>query len=86
MDYAALQAELRTGRFTAALDEFEQEPLPTDSPFLQLPNVILTPHAAGHSVDSHLAQGQAMVEEIARFLAGEPLRYRVTREQLALMA
>ncbi len=86
VDYAALLAELRSGRFTAALDVFEQEPLPTDSPFLQLPNVILTPHAAGHSVDSHLAQGQAMVEEIARFLAGEPLRYRVTREQLALMA
>lgn len=86
VDYPALLAELRTGRFTAALDVFEKEPLAADSPFLELPNVILTPHAAGHSVDSHLAQGQAMVEEIARFLAGEGLRYQVTREQLALMA
>jgi phosphoglycerate dehydrogenase-like enzyme len=86
VDYAALLSELRTGRFYAALDVFEKEPLPADSPFFDLPNVILTPHAAGHSVDSHLAQGEAMVEEIARFLAGEPLRYRVTREQLATMA
>ncbi|HEX2034067.1 MAG TPA: hydroxyacid dehydrogenase [Chloroflexota bacterium] len=86
VDYGALLEELRSGRFYAALDVFEKEPLAQDSPFLELPNVILTPHAAGHSVDSHLAQGQAMVDEIGRFLAGEPLRYRVTREQLATMA
>ena len=86
VDYAALLEALRTGRFYAALDVFEQEPLPPDSPFLQLPNVILTPHAAGHSVDSHYAQGEAMVDEIARHLAGEPLQYQVTREQLAIMA
>ena len=86
VDYGALLDELRTGRFYAALDVFEKEPLPADSPFFDLPNVVLTPHAAGHSEDSHLAQGQAMVNEIQRFLSGEPLRYQVTREQLAIMA
>jgi phosphoglycerate dehydrogenase-like enzyme len=86
VDYQALLEELRTGRFYAALDVFEKEPLPSDSPFFDLPNVILTPHAAGHSEDSHRAQGQAMVDEIQRFLAGEPLRYQVTKEQLAIMA
>jgi phosphoglycerate dehydrogenase-like enzyme len=86
VDYAALLAELRTGRFFAALDVFEKEPLPGDSPFIGLPNVFLTPHAAGHSEDSHFAQGAAMVDEIGRFFAGEPLQYRVTQEQLAIMA
>jgi phosphoglycerate dehydrogenase-like enzyme len=86
VDYGALLDELRTGRFYAALDVFEKEPLAQDSPFFDLQNVILTPHAAGHSEDSHLAQGQAMAEEIQRFLAGEPLRYQVTKEQLAIMA
>jgi phosphoglycerate dehydrogenase-like enzyme len=86
VDYAALLEALREGRFVAALDVFEREPLPADSPLLTLPNVLLTPHSAGHSVQSHLAQGQAMVEEIARFVAGEPLRYAVSREQLEVMA
>jgi len=86
VDYGALLEELQTGRFYAALDVFEKEPLAHDSPFFQLPNVILTPHAAGHSEDSHRAQGQAMVEEIRRFVNGEPLRYQVTKEQLAIMA
>ena len=86
VDYAALLEELQTGRFYAALDVFEKEPLSQDSPFLQLPNVILTPHAAGHSEDSHRAQGQAMVEEIGQFLRGESLRYQVSKEQLAIMA
>ncbi|HEV2121342.1 MAG TPA: hydroxyacid dehydrogenase [Chloroflexota bacterium] len=86
VDYAALLAELRTGRFYAALDVFEKEPLPADSPILQLSNVIVTPHAAGHSVDSHFAQGQAMVDEIARFRDGQPLQFQVTKEQLAIMA
>ena len=86
VDYGALLAELRDGRFVAALDVLEKEPLAPDSPFLSLPNVFLTPHAAGHSVDSHLAQGKAMVEEIVRFVAGEPLRYGVSQEQLKIMA
>ncbi|MEZ4656266.1 MAG: NAD(P)-dependent oxidoreductase [Caldilineaceae bacterium] len=47
VDQGALLAELRTGRFLAALDVFDQEPLPEDSPFRQLDNVILTPHVAG---------------------------------------
>jgi phosphoglycerate dehydrogenase-like enzyme len=86
VDYEVLLNELQTGRFYAAIDVFEKEPLTPDSPFLDLPNVIVTPHAAGHSHDSHMAQGQAMVDEIGRFLRGEPLQYQVTKEQLAIMA
>jgi phosphoglycerate dehydrogenase-like enzyme len=79
-------AELQSGRIQAALDVFDQEPLPADSPFLQLENVIVTPHVAGASHQARLRQGAVIVEEVTRFLKGEPLRYAVTGEMLATMA
>jgi phosphoglycerate dehydrogenase-like enzyme len=86
IDMDALLAELQSGRFQAALDVFDQEPLPEDSPFRRLDNAILTPHVAGASVESRARQGAYMVEEMRRFLAGEPLLYRVTGDMLATMA
>lgn len=86
VDQAALLTELRTGRFYAALDVFDQEPLPTDSPFRQLSNVILTPHIAGGTHQARLRQGQIVAEELRRFVEGEPLRYRVTQTMLESMA
>ena len=65
---------------------FDQEPLPEDSPFRQLDNAILTPHVAGGTVEARQRQGQYMLEEMSRFLAGEPLRYQVTVDMLATMA
>jgi phosphoglycerate dehydrogenase-like enzyme len=86
VDEGALLAELRAGRIVAALDVFGAEPLPPDSPFRALPNVILSPHTAGHTLDTHLRQGQAMVEEVGRLLRGEPLRYEVTPAMLPIIA
>ena len=86
VDQDALLAELRTGRFWAALDVFDQEPLPTDSPFIGLPNVIVTPHQAGHTVDTQARQGMAMVDEVERFLRGEPLKHQIRPDAFALMA
>jgi len=86
IDMDALLAELQTGRFQAALDVFDQEPLPEESPFRQLNNVILTPHVAGGTIEARHRQGQYMVDEMRRFLAGEPLLYQVTQEMLAIMA
>jgi phosphoglycerate dehydrogenase-like enzyme len=83
---AALLKELQSGRISAALDVFDTEPLPLDSPFRTLPNVLLSPHAAGHSTDTYLQQGQAMVDEVRRFLNGDPLRFEVTPAMLATMA
>ncbi len=86
VDQEALLAELRTGRIQAALDVFDQEPLPPDHPFRTLDNVFLTPHVAGATIQARHRQGWTVVEEVRRFLRGEPLRYPVTREKLDIMA
>jgi len=86
VDEAALIAALKENRFVAAIDVFDTEPLPDDSPFRSLPNVLLSPHAAGHTADTHKRQGATAVEEIGRFLRGEPLRHEVTKFMLATMA
>ena len=87
VDQEALLRELQTGRFWAALDVFDPEPLPVDSPLRQLDNVLLTPHIAGLTRDSYFGMGREMVAEIRRqFVDGAPLRYEITRERLAQMA
>ena len=59
----------------AAIDVYEKEPLPKDYPFFELENVTLTPHLAGHSLDSMTAPFEILGEEIERFLKGEPLQF-----------
>jgi len=86
VDQEALLAEFQSGRIRGALDVFDQEPLPVDSPFRQLDNVIITPHVAGASHQARHRQGQVIVDEIERFLQGEALQYPVTRDLLAIMA
>lgn len=86
VDDDALLAELQSGRIRAVLDVFEQEPVPADSPYLRLDNVVVSPHIAGRTEDTHLIQGQEMVEEIARYLAGQGLRYEVTPAMWETMA
>jgi phosphoglycerate dehydrogenase-like enzyme len=69
-----LVAALRAGRIAgAALDVFEVEPLPPNHPLWEFPSVILTPHTAGYSpviAARHLA---TLVENVRRFVRGEPL-------------
>jgi phosphoglycerate dehydrogenase-like enzyme len=86
VDEDALLSELRSGRISAALDVFAAEPLPPDSSFRALPNVILSPHAAGHTTDTYLRQGQAMIEDVRRYLRGEPLVFEVSARMLPTMA
>lgn len=78
--------ELETSRIFAILDVFAKEPLPADSRLRSLVNVFLSPHAAGHTIDTHKRQGRAMVEEIIRFLNGEELEYVISASALATMA
>ena len=73
----ALIAALASGhRGGAAIDVFDTQPLPTDHPFLSLPNVILTPHMAGITEESMLRMGMGVVEEARRIAAGAlPLHF-----------
>lgn len=86
VDPTALRHELETGRIRAALDVFPEEPLPTDSPWRTLPGTVISPHTAGHTVDGHLRQGEAMAADVIRFLRGEPLRHEITGDLTSAMA
>jgi phosphoglycerate dehydrogenase-like enzyme len=71
---------------TAILDVFEPEPVPVDSPLMRLGNVIMSPHIAGSLGPECQRCGRYMVEEFERYLAGEPLRYQITKELAARLA
>lgn len=73
------------GRF-ALLDVTTQEPLPRDHEFWTLDNMILTPHIAGYGCREVRAYSDLLLEELRRFVAGEPLQYSVTPAMLATMA
>ena len=82
----ALLAELQSGRISAALDVFEQEPLPNESPFRRLDNVIISPHVASVTHQAYIRQGQIITDEVASYLSEGRLRYEVTRDMLDTMA
>jgi phosphoglycerate dehydrogenase-like enzyme len=87
IDHDALLAELRAGRISALLDVTDPtEPLPPESPFFQLENCVLLPHIAGASLEARRRQSRITVDEILRFLTGEPLQHQVTRERWDTMA
>jgi phosphoglycerate dehydrogenase-like enzyme len=57
----------------AALDVFEEEPLPTDSPLWNLENLLITPHTAGLTEKLWERHYQFISENLRRYLKGEPL-------------
>jgi phosphoglycerate dehydrogenase-like enzyme len=75
IDEAAMVEALCAGRIKgAALDVFDQEPLPEGHPFYSLKNVLLSPHCADHTPDWLERAMQFFVDQYFRFLKGEPLR------------
>ncbi len=81
IDEAALVDALRQGRIAGAgLDVFAQEPLPADSPFYDLPNVIITPHVAGSSPRYFDRMTALLCENLRRLLDGRPLLNVVDKE------
>lgn len=85
VDAQALTHELERGRLVIALDVFEEEPLPVES-LLRTQPVLLSPHIAGQSIETYLRQGDAMVDEIERWITQQPLRYEVSAEMYAILA
>ena len=73
---SALLAALREGRIAGAvLDVFADEPLPAESPFWGLPNVIITPHLAGVAGTERFwsAAAELLAGNLERYARGEPL-------------
>ncbi len=63
----------------AALDVFEIEPLPAEHPLWTMPNVLLTPHMAGHGPYLNDRRYEILAENCRRFAAGKPLRNEVDK-------
>ncbi|MDP2858605.1 MAG: D-2-hydroxyacid dehydrogenase [Bacillota bacterium] len=63
----------------AGFDVFETEPLPADSPLWDAPNLVLLPHTASQTELSRRRLKEIAVENIRRYLAGEPLLNVVKR-------
>jgi phosphoglycerate dehydrogenase-like enzyme len=79
----ALLAELRKGRFQAVFDVHYSEPLPEDSPFRGMPNVIVTPHVAGRGKEGLYVKH--VLEQFDRFFRGEPLTDVVAQDRAVTM-
>jgi phosphoglycerate dehydrogenase-like enzyme len=75
VDETAMIDALRSGQLAgAALDVFETEPLPANSPLWTLDNVILSPHIAGLTPRYEARVIALFADNLRRYLAGQPLR------------
>src|SRR5258708_27778950 len=75
VDERALISTLEGRRIAgAALDVYDQEPLPTDHPLRRLENVVLTPHLGYVTAENYRVFYGDAVENIRAYLAGNPIR------------
>jgi glyoxylate reductase len=72
VDEEALVDELVSGRISAGLDVFADEPRVPEL-LLELPNVVLTPHIASATAETRAAMTRVLVDNVLAFLRGEPL-------------
>jgi glyoxylate reductase len=72
VDEEALVDELVSGRISAGLDVFTDEPRVPER-LLGLPNVVLTPHIASATVETRAAMTRVLVDNVLAFVRGEPL-------------
>ncbi|MFO7871730.1 MAG: hydroxyacid dehydrogenase [Kiritimatiellia bacterium] len=83
---AMIEALKKRPDVTAVLDVTFPEPPESDSPLWTLPNVVLVPHIAGSMSAECRRMGQYAADELRRYLNGEPLQWRITREMAAKLA
>lgn len=81
IDEAALLTALREQWIAgAALDAFETEPLPADSPFWSLPNAFITPHCTWASPHMRRRAANLFLDNLQRYRSGLPLRNVVDKQ------
>ena len=83
VDSDALIAELRSERIVAALDVFDPEPIPEDSPIRDLPNVFVTAHTSAFTKSTRQRNVAIMADELGRFFAGDETRYDLLPRTIA---
>src|SRR5882757_2436540 len=77
IDQQALVAALTDKTIAGAgLDVFEKEPHAPDA-LTAFPNVVLTPHVGGHTIESHVAMQDCVIANLKAFFAGKPLPHPV---------
>ncbi len=82
VDEPALVQALKTGQIAGAgLDVFATEPLPPESEVWGLPNVLITPHMGGSMEDYEGRALDIFLDNLRRFLAGEPLLNQVDKQR-----
>ena len=75
VDEAALVAALKSRRIAgAALDVYDQEPLPANHPLRGLDNVVITPHVGFVTEDAYRIYYRDTIEDVLAFLDGKPVR------------
>jgi phosphoglycerate dehydrogenase-like enzyme len=78
----ALLAALRSGHVAAAgLDAFAVEPLPAGHPFWSLPQVLISPHVSGETINQSARPAERFARNLAAWVTGRPLEGTVDLEQ-----
>ena len=79
IDEKALADELNNGRLFAALDVFDNEPLPEDSPLWNCPGLLITPHVAGNLTLDYTRDKaiEMFLEDLENYREGRPLAHAV---------
>lgn len=81
IDWAAMHQALSAGSIAAVYtDVTVPEPLPPDDPSWHTPNLIITPHNSGNMPDYLAHAAEIFVDNLARYVADQPLRNIVSRE------
>ncbi|MEV1239928.1 hydroxyacid dehydrogenase [Nonomuraea sp. NPDC050022] len=86
LDTTALERECAQGRLDAILDVTDPEPLPSTSPLYDLPNVMITPHIAGSLGSETRRMSESALDELERYLSGQPPRAAVTSDEFMVSA
>jgi glyoxylate reductase len=86
VEQTALEEALRSGRiFAAGLDVYEKEPLPPDSPLLNLENVVLVPHIGSASTGARAGMAELSAMNLIDALNGKVPKALVNKQVLAGM-